>query len=189
MRSSSALRQQLTRSVGPLAPCQGTRSVSWYQAGGYINGRKLEKTAACYGMEIRQRQTSRQQHQAETICQHVDEWENARWRGPGQIPMIRTNQRQNLKKKKIPDWCKQTLPWQGWQYYGKTEPSVFLQRKSINQSITQSIKFFVTHSCATKPNQFVGLSETWASRPNIATYIFDAIDGDFIWNRSQVIRL
>ena len=39
MRSSSALRQQLTRSLGSLAPSQTTRSVSCCQAESYRNGR------------------------------------------------------------------------------------------------------------------------------------------------------
>ena len=39
MRSSAALRQQLTRSLGPLALGQGTCRVSWRWAEGYRNGR------------------------------------------------------------------------------------------------------------------------------------------------------
>ena len=39
MRSSSALRQQLIRSLGSLALSQGTCSISWCWAEGYANGR------------------------------------------------------------------------------------------------------------------------------------------------------
>ena len=39
LRSSSALQQQLTRSLGPLAPSPGTCSVSWCQSEDYRKGR------------------------------------------------------------------------------------------------------------------------------------------------------
>ena len=43
MRSRSTLRQQLTRSLGSLAPDQGIRSGRKFQAGGYRNGRSSPK--------------------------------------------------------------------------------------------------------------------------------------------------
>ena len=61
---------------------------------------RLAKTAPGSGMEISSviSKNSRQQHQAKTICQHMDEWKNARRSGPVQILRLHTNQRRSTIK-------------------------------------------------------------------------------------------
>ena len=61
---------------------------------------RLKKTAVGYGMEIScdKNQNYRQQHQAKSIYQHKDEWQNAGRSGPVQIPRSNTNQRGNINE-------------------------------------------------------------------------------------------